>query len=71
MNFGVKKMKYTEAKNLLASAEFIYGDVTQDEIDAVEQQKYVSELDGVKILGTLTAVEELADKELKAGSMSF
>jgi hypothetical protein len=62
-------MKYSDAKNLVPNARHLYIGVTQEQIDAVEIQKYVSEFEGSKILGTLEPVDGLV--ELVAGSMSF
>lgn len=64
-------MKSSDVFNLLASANFCYVDVTQEEIDAIEITKYVSELEGKKILGTLVEVEGLVTKQIMPGTMSF
>jgi len=64
-------MKYVDVKNLLPNANFIYIDVDEDEISAVESAHYVTEFDGKKVLGTVMAIEELKDKELKEGSVRF
>ena len=62
-------MKYSDAKNLIPSAAHLYVGVTQEHIDAVTTQKYVSEFEGVSILGTLEPIDSLV--ELLPGSMSF
>lgn len=64
-------MKSSDVFNLLASATFCYVDVTQKEIDAVESAKYISELEGKKLLGTLVEIEELAAKQILPGTMVF
>lgn len=62
-------MKYTDAKEMLPNAEFIYADVTQEQIDLVTTPHYVSDVAGVKILGTNEPIEGLI--ELLPGSVSF
>jgi hypothetical protein len=62
-------MKYSDAKNLIPSAAHVYVGATQEQIDAVNVQKYVSEFEGVSILGTLEPVAGLT--ELLLGSVSF
>lgn len=62
-------MKYSDAKNLVPNATHLYVGATQEQIDAVVGQKYVSEFEGVSILGINEPVDGLV--ELIAGSMSF
>ena len=62
-------MKYSDALELLPNATYIYSDVSDDVLNNLAIAHYVSELDGVKILGTNEPVEGLT--ELVAGSMSF
>lgn len=64
-------MKYSDAIQLMPNASYIYINVTEEEIADVQLHKYVSYLDDVAILGTDLPVEELEDKELIAGSISF
>lgn len=65
------KIRYTDAAQLVPTAQFIYVALTQEEIDSASMQKYVSEFEGVKILGTLEPIESLSQKELKVGAVSF
>lgn len=62
-------MKYSDAKNLVPSATYLYVGVSQEDIDLVEGHKYISEFEGEKILGTMEPVEFLI--ELAEGSLSF
>lgn len=65
------KIRYTDVAQLVPTARFIYVALTQEEIDSASVQKYVSEFEGVKILGTLEPIESLSQKELKVGAVSF
>lgn len=56
-------MTYEQAAEFI-TAKFIYENATQDEIDAVKTSKYVTQVDGVKLLGVEVEIEELADKLL-------
>lgn len=56
-------MTYQQAAEFI-TAKFIYENVTQEEIDAVKTSKYVTQVDGVKLLGVEVEIEALADKLL-------
>lgn len=64
-------MTYNDAKNLLGSANYIYIDVTDEEVADIAIAHYDTSLDGTRLFGTLEPVEALASKELRAGSVSF
>lgn len=64
-------IQYKDAINLLPNANYIYADVTISEIEAVNAHVYMTEIDGILILGTTEQVEALAAKELVSGPMKF
>lgn len=64
-------MKYSEAKELLPNANYIYVGVTDKEVAKVAAVHYDTVLNDVRLFGTLEPVEALAKKELIAGSISF
>lgn len=56
-------MKYTDLKELLPSATYIYVDVTDEEIDLVTSGTiYTTTFEEVKILGTSTMIGALKAK---------
>jgi hypothetical protein len=48
------------------TAEHIYADLTQGEIDAINQAKYDTTVNGVRVIGVSIAIDELSEKELFA-----
>jgi hypothetical protein len=70
-------MKYSEAKELLPSADFIYFDVTSEETDLAKDYRYIAYDQNNKILlGSGHPIEELVGKllvepERIPGSMDF
>lgn len=56
-------MKYSDLKELLPSAQFIYVDVTDEEVDLVTSGTiYTTTFEDLKILGTQSKVEQLSHK---------
>jgi hypothetical protein len=70
-------MKYSEAKELLPNASFLYFDVTDEETDLAKDFRYIAyDRDNKILLGSGHLIEELADKLLAEperipGSMDF
>lgn len=70
-------MKYSEAKELLPNASFLYFDVTDEETDLAKDFRYIAyDRDNKILLGSGHLIEELADRLLVApevvpGSMDF
>ena len=62
-------MNYQDVQNLLPNATFLYANLTQEQVDSVTEQKYVSDFEGAKIMGTMEAIEGLTP--MIAGSTSF
>jgi hypothetical protein len=59
-------MDYNTIKEFLSSATFIYADITEEELSNATGSIYLTEVNGIKYLGTSMAIEELAEKELIA-----
>lgn len=57
-------MNYTDLKQFIA-AECLYANVTDAEIEALEVTHYMTEINGVKYVGTSEPVEALAAKQLE------
>lgn len=56
-------MTYQQASEFI-STPFIYTDVTQDEIDAVTSNKFVTTANGVILLGVSSEIKSLENKLL-------
>lgn len=52
-----------EWETLLPSSQFIYTDVTSEEIAALTQDHYFTEVDGIKAIGVANEIEELNQKK--------
>lgn len=62
---------YQDLKNLLPNADHFYHDVTEDEMALFEVHKFVTEYQGVRIVGTEVPVQALAGKEVREQNFSF
>jgi hypothetical protein len=57
-------MNYTQLKEFLSSAEFIYADVTEEELATVPCAIYLTEFDGIRYIGTNLELEDLVEKQI-------
>jgi len=54
-------MKYSEIKNVLPNANYGYIDFTPEQVEALTVEHYLTEINGVAVLGTVEPVEALAE----------
>jgi hypothetical protein len=57
---------YTNIKEYLPASNFIYQAITPEEVQLAEGSIYLTEINGIRYLGTNSVIEELADKLLVA-----
>lgn len=56
-------MKFSEIKSALSSATYVYANLTQADIDALTTDNYVSEINGVVLVGTNVPIEGFVEIE--------
>ena len=64
-------MQYKDLVEKMPTADFLYKDVTQEEIDAIDVPKFVLSDDTGFYVGTMTAVTKLKNKIFKSTGMTF
>lgn len=64
-------MQYFDAIRVLPTATHIYADVTDKEVAKLTGTFYVTQIDGVTVVGTQEVIKSLDSKELVPGKMNF
>lgn len=59
-------MDYDKIKELMPSAIYLYGNITDEDMLEITGSVYTTEYNGISYLGTSMPIESLAEKEILA-----
>jgi hypothetical protein len=56
-------MKFSKIREFLSSANYVYAGLTQDDIDELTVDHFIAEIDGTKLVGTYSPLENFEEIE--------